>query len=215
MKEPKNVVYLQDYIAQRKDVSFSNNLTKQESLLEPKSELFKRVIAFGVDLMAIGIFKISMYTAYALFLNEFMSPLGEKFKAHLLDGNIVTHLSVYLLIYYSYFLFCNFVLSGKTLGKLAMGLRVINEKFCHDLDDTDYELTLSQCFKRSTGYLLCYLSFGTFFIFNFSSEDHRGLADYLSSSRTVSDSWLTQMLDYKEHQREQVTIEIKSLELVA
>ncbi len=60
---------------------------------------------------------------------------------------------------------------------------------------------------------MCYLSFGTFFIFNFSSEDKRGLPDYLSNSRTVSDDWLKSMLEKKQYEAEVVSIDIRSLDV--
>ena len=91
----------------------------------------------------------------------------------------------------------------------------VNDHFIHDVDEKNYKLTLSQAAKRAFGYLTCYLTFGIFFIFNFASEDKRGLADYISSSRTVSDRWLKEMIEYKLHQREQLSIEISSLSVSA
>ena len=144
-----------------------------------------------------------------------MAPLIPSLKNHLLNMNTWLFAGVFMTVYYSYFLFCSFVLEGKTVGKMVFALRVINDHFIHDVDEKNYKLTLSQAAKRAFGYLTCYLTFGIFFIFNFASEDKRGLADYISSSRTVSDRWLKEMIEYKLHQREQLSIEISSLSVSA
>jgi uncharacterized RDD family membrane protein YckC len=129
-----------------------------------------------------------------------------------INGNLVLHAVIFVAIYWSYFLYTTYVLDGKTLGKMTMGLRIINENFLQDFDQLDYKISLQNSLRRSMGYLICYLSFGTFFIFNFSSEDKRGLPDYLSGSRTVSDNWLNQMLEKKQYSTEQVTIDIQALD---
>ena len=216
MKDSTNVIYLHDYIAKKKNISpLGHRKIGDLNLMEPKPELFKRTIAFGVDLMTIGLLKASTHTAYALFLSEFLGPLKGSYKSYLTQGDLLLHSSIFLIIYFSYFLFTNFVLNGKTLGKLAMGLRVIEDNFITDMDTMDSDLGLKTCFKRALGYTFCYLSFGTFFIFNFSSEDKRGLPDYTSGTRTVSDHWLLEMKDYKAHQREHIFIDIRQLKLVA
>ena len=103
-------------------------------------------------------------------------------------------------------------MNGKTLGKMAMGLTVIKENYVHNMKEDQIHLTLSESAKRAAGYLGCLLSFGVFFVFTFASEDNRGLADYLSGSRTVSDKWLKQMQEFKETQQEQVIIDISRLD---
>lgn len=220
MNEPNKIIYLQDYIAKKKNiVPFTKDhhigSSNEWNLLNPNSVLLRRGIAFFVDLLVIGLFKVSIQSAYAIFLNEYFAPIDYGHKANLVQGNIVLHLSIFLIIYFSYFLFTSYVLNGKTVGKMSMGLRIINDDFVSNLKDLNYDLTLRQCFKRSFGYLLCYLSFGTFFIFNFSSEDKRGLPDYISGSRTVSDKWLMAMSDFKNHQNETITIDIQTLSIAS
>lgn len=215
MKNTKNVIYLKDYIRTKKSISTVQHYLGNESLLDPKPVLFKRIIAFIVDLLAVSVLKTSVHTAYALFINEFMGAIGTSFKIHLINASIGVHLSTFLSIYFSYFLFCTYILNGKTLGKYAMGLRIIKEDYFNNLQSTNYLLDFKDSFRRSLGYLFCYLSFGTFFIFNFSSEDKRGLPDYISGSRTVTDQWLYQMQDYKSHQQEQVSIDIAALQIAS
>lgn len=215
MTDSNKIIYLTDYIAEKKSITTMDYYGSAIELSAPKPELFKRSIALGIDFFTILLLKTMTHTTYALFINEFMAPLGDAHKSNLMEANTTVHLSTFMLIYYAYFLFNSYVLSGKTLGKMALGLRVVREDYINNMSEKNYELTLRDCFRRATGYLLCYLSFGTFFIFNFSSEDKRGLPDYISNSRTVSDKWLYQMQEFKAHQLEQVRIDIKSLELVA
>jgi uncharacterized RDD family membrane protein YckC len=211
MEKENKVVYLTDYIETNQKIK---TVSKRMDLTEPQSHLFKRIISFGVDILAISLLKISLHGAYAVFINQFFSPLNAQQRAELINGNILLHAVIFVAIYTAYFLYTSFVLDGKTLGKMTMGLRVVDEGFIQDADQMTYNISLQNSFRRSMGYLLCYLSFGTFFVFNFSSEDKRGLPDYLSSSRTVSDDWLANMLEHKQYSAETINIDIQSLEVL-
>lgn len=211
MEKENKVVYLTDYIETNQKIK---TLSSKIELIEPQGHLFKRIIAFGVDIAAIGLIKMSLQGAYAIFINQFFSPLNFQQRAGLINGNLFLHAVIFVAIYTTYFLYSSFVLDGKTLGKFTMGLRVVDEGFIQDLEQMTYNISLKNSFRRSMGYLLCYLSFGTFFVFNFSSEDRRGLPDYLSSSRTVSDEWLKNMLEHKQYSAEQINIDIQSLEVL-
>lgn len=209
MENENKVVYLTDYIATNQTIS---TVPKKVNLIDPKGHLIKRIVSFGIDLVAIGLIKMSLHGAYAVFINQFLSPLNFKQRAALINGNLLLHVTIFIAIYTAYFLYSSFVMEGKTLGKMTMGLRVINEGFVQDSSQMSYNLSLKNSVRRSMGYLLCYLSFGTFFVFNFSSEDRRGLPDYLSGSRTVSDEWLQSMLEHKQFDAEVINIDIKSLQ---
>ena len=115
------------------------------------------------------------------------------------------------MLFAGYFLVNALIFEGSSVGKKLMGLVVINEDFTNSHIDKTHELNFMQSVQRTLGYVLCYLSFGTFFIFHFSSEDRRGLSDYLSNSRTVTTSWLKLMLEHKEFAAEVITIDIESL----
>ncbi|MBT4791886.1 MAG: RDD family protein, partial [Halobacteriovoraceae bacterium] len=213
MNEENKVVYLIDYIKKNKHVKTLTKLDIPLDLSVPSPHLYSRMIAFGVDILTIGLIKTSLHATYAYFISEFFTPLNEAQQASLINGNMVLHSTIFMLIYWTYFLYTSYILEGKTLGKMAMGLRVINEQFITNQDEKHYQPTLHSSLKRALGYLFCYMSFGTFFIFNFSSEDKRGLPDYLSSTRTVSDHWLNKMLEQKIFHEEEVQIEIESLDI--
>lgn len=212
MKEENNILHLPTYLNSDQELpSFVSHMHKPEE--KPKSHLVKRAIAFGVDLLSIAVIKTAIQTSFAIFISEFFVGLSPTYKSHLMNTPMHIHALTFIAIYLSYFIYTSYVFNGKTLGKMTMGLSIINENFLRDQDSVVSSITLKQAAQRAFGYLICYLSFGTFFIFNFSTEDKRGLPDYLSSTRTVSDKWLQSMTDFKKYQKDEVLIDIKSLEI--
>ena len=213
MEAKKNIIQLKDYTESHKIISQDVlcPLGKNFSLTPPNL-LGKRMIALGVDIATIALIKTSLHGAYAIFVSNFLAPLSQGRKLRLIEGDISLHLVTFLIIYSAYFFYTTFVLNGKTLGKMTMGLRVIDENYILKDDQITYSLDLKHSFKRALGYLICYLSFGSFFIFNFSSEDKRGLPDYLSNSRTVSDDWLNHFKFLKEQNiAEVIYIDIEAI----
>lgn len=215
MNNENKVVHLVDYIEQNKKIESVSADKLIPILGQPGPLLLKRGLAFMVDMMAIGLLKTSLDAGYGLFINQYLSPFNSATKYGLTQSNIALHLSVFVMVFLGYFLFTTAVMNGKTLGKLVMKLTIINELFVQNHFEESHELSYSQVFQRSIGYVLCYLSFGTFFVFNFSSEDKRGLSDYLSNTRTVNDEWLSQMLEHKEFSAQEVQIDIASLDQAA
>lgn len=215
MNNENKVVHLVDYIEQNKKIESVSSDKLIPILGQPEPLLLKRGLAFMVDIMVIGLLKTSLDAGYGVFVNQYLSPFNSATKLGLTQSNIALHLSIFVMVFLGYFLFTTAVMNGKTLGKLIMKLTVINELFVQNHFEESHELNFSQVFQRSIGYVLCYLSFGTFFVFNFSSEDKRGLSDYLSTTRTVNDEWLSQMLEHKEFSAQEIKIDITSLDQAA
>jgi uncharacterized RDD family membrane protein YckC len=215
MRDENKIVHLSDYITTQSSVNTVPEQLKAKFTKIPHANLFKRGISFGVDLLAIGVLKTMIDSGYAIFISQFLSPVSLNVQSELISTNMFLQVSTFVLIYCAYFLYSAYVLNGKTIGKMTMKLTVINEDFIYNHNENTHSINFNQSLKRSLGYLLCYISMGTFFIFNFSSEDKRGLPDYLSGSRTVSDDWLAQMLDHKTHQFEEVVIDLSSLDKAA
>lgn len=210
MNENNNIVHLSDFIKNPNKMdelrpSIYNSFSKV-----PKAHLIKRGISFFIDICTISLIKIALHLGYGIFVAEFLAPLKPEMKHALMNGNIAIHGIVFSFIYMGYFLYSNYVLNGKTLGKMATGLRVINMNYLHQ-DDSQFQLSFSNSLRRSLGYMACYLSFGIFFIFNFVSEDKRGLADYVSNSLTVSDDWLEHFKAVKESTKDHVYIDVQNL----
>lgn len=215
MEKENNTIHLAQYINNQRELTPSETGLSRKFKKVPDTNLIKRGIAFCVDIFTIIVLKTVIDSGYILFVSQFLSPLAQDVQGTLTQTTIFMQLSIFLTLYCSYFLYCTYVLEGKTLGKMTMKLTIISEDFIYNHNDYSHKMTFNQALKRSLGYLLCYMSMGTFFIFNFSSEDKRGLSDFLSGSRTVSDDWLNHMLDYKKNSLEELRIDVDSLERAA
>lgn len=214
MNDENKILKLSDYADKGSELETKIKYSSDFSKI-PKTNLSKRILAFGVDLSTIIVLKTILDSGYIVFLSQFISITSQELRIDLLNYSPLMQIGIFVTIYCSYFLFCTHILNGKTIGKKTMGLTVINEKFVSNFREHTHLLTFKQSLKRTFGYLLSYISFGTFFIFNFSSEDKRGLSDYLSGSRTVSDSWLNHMLEHKKFNNEELNIDVSSLDKVA
>ena len=129
------------------------------------ASLFERVVAFIIDLALFNIVLIIL----ALTLIKI--------------GLINTQSSLNTLTYFSYFLlFLYFVLctiKGKTLGKMLVGIEVINK-------DEENNLTFKQSLFRTLGYILNLFTLGGGFLLGFFNEQNRTLPDFLGSSKVIS-----------------------------
>jgi uncharacterized RDD family membrane protein YckC len=171
----------------------------------------RRIYSFIVDFAIISVINTSIHVTYSLFVQNFFLLFNETQKAELVQNNLPLQVSVFILIYTTYFLYGMFVLNGQTPGKMLFKLRTIKDDFIYNEQELNHALNLSSAWRRSFGYLMCYSSFGTFFLFSLMSEDKRGFPDYFSNSRTVSEEWLGAMLAYKQYSHEEIRIDISSL----
>ena len=214
MDQKNNIISLYDY-AQTKNKIKTLEYYNPYYKLETDTIFSKRVWSFVIDMAVIIVLKSAIDVAYALFIKNFYFILNLEQQNFLSFGHWGLQWSVTMSIFWTYFIYCHYTLEGKTFGKMAMKLRTINDKFLHQRDYEDYTPTLKQSLKRTFGYFACYISFGTFFSFPLFSEDKRGIPDYLSSTRTVSDEWLKGMIDYKAYDSEQLYIDTASLDEAA
>lgn len=203
-----NIISLAQHLKESKEP-----LRPHAPVLNNKStpSLAKKMAAFWADFCLILSVKTFCTISYGVFLEKYFFMLNNDQKSQLLIADLGLHLSLTLLIYFSYFVFCNYSMSGKTLGKYIFKLRTINDNFIFDKTQLNSDMDMTQSIRRAFGYLLCYLSFGTFFSFSFFSEDRRGLQDFFSGSRTVSDEWIESMMQYKLYESEVVVIDILQL----
>lgn len=214
MNEDQKILYLKDYTSNQNLVEPHEYISTQIQS-RPTSEILARSFAFFIDMMVILLLNYTVHAAYGLFINQFLHPMNNASKLLFIEPQLSQSILVFLTLYTSYFLYTGVVLNGKTIGKMIFKLSVVNENFITNHLENTHETTMKQALYRAIGYLTCYLSFGTFFIFHLASEDNRGLPDYLSSTRTVTDEWLNSMLEHKEFSAQEVTIDIRSLDKAA
>lgn len=214
MKKQNNLIQLSHYIEQRKKIVPIDFYAQAQSI-ENQKILTKRFWAFTIDILSILLIKTAIDISYTVFIKNFYFFLSIKQQNHLAFGNLPLQWSVTMIIFWTYFVFCHYTLEGKTFGKMFMKLRTINDEFIFNQEVQDYTPSLSCALRRTFGYFVCYISFGTFFSFSFFSEDQRGVPDYFSGTRTVSDEWLFGMIHHKQYQSQVINISIRSLQNVA
>jgi uncharacterized RDD family membrane protein YckC len=168
-----------------------------------------------VDFSSILVIGAAIQTSYIMFVNEFLYSLKFQAKSALILENSPVQFSVFLLSFTAYFLYSLYIMDGQTFGKKVFKLRAVKDDFIFDEEIEDSEITLRESFRRTMGYLACYMSFGAFFIFSVMSEDNRGLPDYFSGTRTVSEDLIESIKLSKSQEKEAVIIDIESLRDIA
>jgi uncharacterized RDD family membrane protein YckC len=210
-----NVISLVNHLEKNSTVETVNEFDIKPIDIANENITQRRIYSFLVDFSTIMVINTAIHTSYALFVSEFYSALNIKVKSQLIMGNFGIQAGVFLMAYMTYFFYSMFVLNGQTFGKMFFKLHTIDDNYIFEEDSNEYVLGARQAFRRSFGYLTCYLSFGSFFVFSLLSEDKRGIPDYFSNSRTVSHEWLQGMKAYKQYEHAEVRIDITSLEKVA
>lgn len=210
-----NVIQLVDHINSKEEVSTFNAADIGYFKIENDKITQKRIYSFLIDFSVVMLMNAAVHVSYSLFVKNFMFVLNMKQQSYLISNNLPVQISIFMLIYTTYFFYSMFVLNGQTVGKMVYKLKAVSDDFIFDEENMQYDLSASQAWRRTFGYLACYLSFGTFFLFSFMSEDKRGAPDYFSQTRTVSKKWLDGMLAYKQLPHEEVKIDITSLDRVA
>jgi uncharacterized RDD family membrane protein YckC len=210
-----NVISLVSHLEKNSNIETVNEFDIKPIDIANDDITQRRIYSFLVDFSAIMVINTAIHTSYALFVSEFFQVLNIKVKAQLLMGNFGLQAGIFLMAYMTYFFYSMFILNGQTFGKMFFKLHTIDDNYIFEEDSKQYYLGARQAFRRAFGYLTCYLSFGSFFIFSILSEDKRGIPDYFSNSRTVSEEWLEGMKAYKKYEHEEVRINITSLDKAA
>ena len=112
-----------------------------------------------------------------LFLSGIMSVLSDTW----IGGNILFHYTLKDILLYGfqvlYFILCTY-LTGTTLGKRAMNLRVVSA-------DGQKLTILNVVYRETIGRLLCSLSVGIGYIIAGVDREKRGLHDILCDTRVI------------------------------
>jgi uncharacterized RDD family membrane protein YckC len=214
-KEKNNVISLVDHLKSQEEIETFNPADIGYFKIQNDKIMQRRVYSFITDFSVVMLLNTAVHVSYSVFVKNFMFVLNIKQQGHLIANNLPVQLSIFMLIYTTYFFYSMFVLNGQSVGKMVFKLKTVTDNFIFEENQKDFTPSASQAWRRTFGYIACYLSFGTFFLFSFMSEDKRGVPDYFSQTRTVSNEWLEGMIAYKEHNRHEVKIDIVSLDKAA
>lgn len=174
-------------------------------ILRPEKLLKKRVLAFSVDLFAILLLNKFMTLSFMFYLERYAWPVYRVLKS---SSVLVAEAEVIslLLIYCSYFFISLYLSQGKTLGKTAVGLRVIDP-------ETLGEISYSQAMLRTMGYTLCYLGGLVLFCLPFLNRKNKGVPDWLSSTQVISEDQWKALCIFHRQQQIQIMKKFKVLEI--
>jgi uncharacterized RDD family membrane protein YckC len=88
------------------------------------NQLRARFYAFGIDLFAIALIQKALIISYLGFVNAYLFSLSDSAQFMLKSNIRSVELPLMLLSFWSYFFISIYATSGKTLGKMVMGLEV-------------------------------------------------------------------------------------------
>lgn len=210
-----NVILLAEFIERKKEIITLNEDEFSYFDLKKDKIMLRRFCAFAADFFIILTLFNMIQVSYLTFINYFLVPITEAQRVSLATSSVAMSISIFTLVYMTYFLAANYLYEGQSFGKKWMGLKVINEGYIYFDEEFEYNLTFSQALRRSMGKFLCYASFCSFFILNYINEEKRGIPDMVSKSRVVSEEWFNGFKANKQFDKESVKIDINSLDRVA
>lgn len=214
MKE-NNIINLADHITKRTPIQTFQIDDLNAFAIEKERIGLRRAFAFICDLFLVITFTNMAVSSYAFFVKEFLQPMSMGQKTQMMSSVWALGLGVSAVVAFTYFFYCAYFLEGKTAGSWLMKLTIIDESWPFTPEKEEYVPSAAQCAKRTLGYLACYLSFGAFFFFTYLNDEKRGVPDFVSGTRMVSDEWLKSFVSHKELHKEHIRININSLERVA
>ena len=138
---------------------------------------------FWVRLAAYCIDSVIVF-AGLLVVRLFLSGITAVVEGTAFGGNVLFHYTLKDIILYVfhvlYFILCTY-LTGTTLGKRAMNLRVVSADWGQRLS------LLDVVYRETVGRFLCSLSIGIGYIYGVYDGEKRGIHDMQCETRVISD----------------------------
>ena len=169
--------------------------------------LFERAMAFTIDLVFIGATKFFVTVTFSSFVAS-IAGLGIKSIESLSTPPASVEWSVSSLLFFSYFIFCNYVGNGKTIGNRVFKISSIENNYLSDFPNKDFHPTLRHSVLMTLGAYLGFISFGVLFLLPFIRKDQRSLAAILSNTTTISDKGLYEVFLAKNRSQEVLKVEV-------
>lgn len=164
---------------------------------KPNKLINKRTFAFTLDLFLIILINKAIMLTYMSTLNIVFYHLPVAVQKNLIE--YLPHISfhILLLVFGGYFFFSYFLGEGKTPGKLLFNLKV------QSLSSNDKELSFKECFLRTAGYFVCYLTGLILFAIPYFNKKGTGLPDFLSSTQVIDETAVVPALQVVPQQDEE------------
>jgi uncharacterized RDD family membrane protein YckC len=139
-----------------------------------KSLLKKRTIAFAIDLLAISALTKLILVSFKNSLDSlfFHMPLESKLEA--IGKSHLMNVSLFMAVFFGYFVFSYYSTNGQSLGKISQNLRLRSK--------SNKKLKFGEIFLRTFGYFGC-MNFSMFlFAIPFFTKTERGIPDWVSKT---------------------------------
>ncbi len=133
--------------------------------------LKKRLYSFTLDILFIFIMNRAFMGAYFKLIEDFF-PINKAQHAELLSYYPYVQLSLFIILFFGYFIWTQYVFDGKTFGALLNKIKIQNKM---GLPPTLREITL-----RTLGTFICYMSGLVLFIPIAFSKNNLGVSDWMS-----------------------------------
>ncbi|EQC49086.1 RDD family protein [Bacteriovorax sp. BSW11_IV] len=170
----------------------TTKFTISETPPKQKSILKRRVYAFVMDLVIIGIINKGLELTFINYVKEFFYHIPSRLLS-ILEGRMgQIEFVTFTFIFIGYFTLSYYLGKGHTAGKFVFELQVRRAK-----DDSD--LTLVECVNRTLSYYLCW-AFGMFpFLLSFVRKDHKGIPDFCSGTHVMGHEEIEFMKSLEDH----------------
>lgn len=163
-----------------------------------------RLFAFTFDMFMIAMTSKLVMLTYTSFMRSYFHQLRYQVQESLVSGLPVIHFSVLLTVFFSYYFISYYTSEGKTLGKMMFGLRVYSPT------QPQVALSMSEAFRRTMGYLVCYVTGLVLFALPLLRKDRRGLPDFFSKTEVTFEEFFNQHVlsdqDRESLEREQLDL---------
>ena len=143
-----------------------------------KSVLKKRLYAFTMDLFLVTMINKVIINSYVLYLQTVFYHFSEVEQARLIASLEQVFISIFALLFFSYFALSHYLGNGQTPGKILFALRVV--RF-----DNELPLNFIQSTARTILQAASCLLFFVPLIICFMTPRGRGLHEWLSFSKCV------------------------------
>lgn len=171
------------------------------------SSLRRRTFSFFVDLFCVLLTTRLLMASYISYLKTFMYLMGDKSQYMLTSQMHKVEFSVITVVFFGYFFLSYYMGSGKTPGKILFRLRVVPE------DNETELLTFTQSFKRTSGYIFCYLTGFFLFAIPYFNKKRAGLPDMFSGSKVLTEDAYQAALVAKKEEAEKDKLAGEQIEM--
>lgn len=140
--------------------------------------LKRRLFSFSIDMLAIIIMRKLLLWNYFSGLKIFF-PLNSSTHQKAMELYPFMGLSLFICLFFGYFIYCQYIFEGKTIGSVFFKLSIKSED--------KSPIRFSQVLLRTIGSFFCYILGLILFLTPLLNKEQKGIQDYLSKTHVFFD----------------------------